>query len=545
MKSQGNIGTDPTKIFINSLMNQKRSTVTPKSIQDRHMQQRPQTQISSQMSDGFDDSEVSGRTGSEDTGSRSYSVRELDISESTSESTKNLIEMERSESSTSRSQGINVDRKFALGNERKGNPRVRRASITPMPQLLAISDTSSIDDDALVLQAEEQRLENKSDFSAPREEKRKMTMILLFSLVVLILGGAIVVVVLWQLEILFNPDGDESQSTPNTLPTPKPMLPVIPPTTAPSNAITMTPSSPLITAPSSAPSEIDRGIDLLGLITEAYPKGRLALQNPNSPQTKALEWLESSGSSGASSVQKILQRYVLATVYYATNGDNWIDGTGWLSEGDECNWMSKTQFPCNEKGEFTKLDLKENNLSGTLPAELEILSGTLQSIDIRDNYVSGEISWGLVNLEELDLSSNNFSGDLTRDLFDATKLTRLSLFDNKLSSSIPTELGQLTNLDMLDLGSNTLTSTIPTTIGKLSALTGLSLFNNLLTGTIPAELSNIKGLKKLYTDSNYFKAPLPTGVCLLDVDEFWGDCEEIQCICCTTCCSDNFGCYVI
>jgi len=119
------------------------------------------------------------------------------------------------------------------------------------------------------------------------------------------------------------------------------------------------------------------------------------------------------------------------------------------------------------------------------------------------------------------------------------------LFDNKLSSSIPTELGQLTNLDMLDLGSNTLTSTIPTTIGKLSALTGLSLFNNLLTGTIPAELSNIKGLKKLYTDSNYFKAPLPTGVCLLDVEEFWGDCEEIQCICCTTCCSDNFGCYVI
>jgi len=304
--------------------------------------------------------------------------------------------------------------------------------------------------------------------------------------------------------------------------------------------------------PSAAPVTIDSPADatnLVNLIINAFPEGQPALQNSNSSQMKALKWLESSTNNRILTEKSFLQRYALATVYFSTNGDNWRENTGWLSELDECSWLSTSESTCDDMGEYIKLDLQDNNLVGTLPPELMILSDTLQTVNVRKNSLSGilqsQVISNLVNLEILDLSSNSFSGVLTPEIFDATSLTRLSLFENNISSYIPTELGQLTKLNVLDLGSNKLTSTIPHTVEKLSNLVGLSLFNNMLTGTLPEELSSIRSLQMLYIDSNNLNAPLPTDLCLLNIEEFWGDCEKIQCTCCTTCCSDNFGCFPV
>jgi hypothetical protein len=69
---------------------------------------------------------------------------------------------------------------------------------------------------------------------------------------------------------------------------------------------------------------------------------------------------------------------------------------------------------------------------------------------------------------------------------------------------------------------------------------GLSLFDNLLTGTIPTQLQRLTGLENLYLDTNDLVGPVP--VCDLNLVEFWTDCDEVKCSCCTTCCDDSLGC---
>jgi hypothetical protein len=599
----GEIELDPTRIFITSLMTNKRTMPSTQLLSNNRQvwqglaEPRPQSQIAV----GYDRSEATGGSASECSTSRSHNIRTTDVSESTSKNASEPRDMLRSESSSSQSHGNNAFDNSASSSNRRGGisrsrnrPNLPRRQSLVMPDVSFNSDTTDSSHDMEQAMTAPQSIQNALDNSAssknrhreistsrnrpnrPRrqslvmpdvsfnsvtssqtspslmpppaseesfstqvdlpkssERSRKTMILLLWFFVVLIVASAIVVVVLWQIGILFNNQDDDSQYTSIALPTPMPQSPVMPSTKA----------------PSVAPPDVENEINLSDLIVEAYPQSQPALENPNSPQAKALKWLESSTNSGISKAQSFLQRYTLATVYYSTKGDDWIDNTGWLSEENECYWMSKAQLICDDLGKFVKLDLQENNLVGTLPDELGILSDTLRSINIRKNNLSGQLPSrtisDLTNLEVLDLSSNDFSGVLHPELFDATSLTRLSLFENNFSSSIPTEVGQLTKLDVLDLGSNKLTSTIPTTIEKLTKLAGLSLFNNMLTGTVPAELSGIQSLEMLYIDSNELEAPLPTEVCGLHIREFWGDCEEIQCTCCTTCCINNFGCFVV
>ena len=76
-------------------------------------------------------------------------------------------------------------------------------------------------------------------------------------------------------------------------------------------------------------------------------------------------------------MQRILiQRYSLIVLYYATNGANWFDNEGWLSDSDECDWYGVT---CNDSGFVTGLQLDGNNLIGTIPSNIASLSqlGTL------------------------------------------------------------------------------------------------------------------------------------------------------------------------
>ena len=62
-----------------------------------------------------------------------------------------------------------------------------------------------------------------------------------------------------------------------------------------------------------------------------------------------------------------LQRESLIALYDATNGDNWDDNTGWLSDSDECNWFG---VGCTSGGIVTELELDDNNLIGTIPSDI-------------------------------------------------------------------------------------------------------------------------------------------------------------------------------
>lgn len=129
--------------------------------------------------------------------------------------------------------------------------------------------------------------------------------------------------------------------------------------------------------PTPAPTTEAR-IALQDLIASHALDGGVALSDPLSPQFKALSWLESDANLDYPDWRKV-QRHVLATFYYSTNGDDWLERDGWLMEEHECDWFSSAvDPPCDENGVFTRLVLFDNNVTGSLPKDIAILSDSMR-----------------------------------------------------------------------------------------------------------------------------------------------------------------------
>ncbi|MCI06230.1 brassinosteroid LRR receptor kinase-like, partial [Trifolium medium] len=84
-----------------------------------------------------------------------------------------------------------------------------------------------------------------------------------------------------------------------------------------------------------------------------------------------------------------------------------------------------------------------------------------------------------------DISHNNLSGPIPKEIGEMQFLFILHMSHNHLSGSIPQELGKMKNLNILDLSYNELEGQIPETMTRLSLLTELYLSNNFLSGSIP------------------------------------------------------------
>ena len=123
---------------------------------------------------------------------------------------------------------------------------------------------------------------------------------------------------------------------------------------------------------------------LFALLASVSPDGGEALRDPSSPQYEALTWLSSPINNNAFLPDdRLIQRFVLATFYYSTRGDNWDSSFLWLTSANECLWhtTSSSASVCDHNNRLTELDLRENNLMGSLPLELLILSDTLGEYD--------------------------------------------------------------------------------------------------------------------------------------------------------------------
>lgn len=159
----------------------------------------------------------------------------------------------------------------------------------------------------------------------------------------------------------------------------------------------------------------------------------------------------------------------LVVFYNATNGDGWLDKSGWLEGTTVANWYGVTV----NRDHVSALNLAKNQLGGFLPAELGAL-----------NY-----------LGYLALNDNQLTGNIPSTLGKLTSLTGLALSNNQLSGSIPTSLGNLTKLTSLYLSSNQLSGSVPSEIGNLVNLKTLNIHNNQLSGSLPVSLSNLTSLE--------------------------------------------------
>ncbi|KAG6658637.1 receptor-like protein 7 [Carya illinoinensis] len=148
------------------------------------------------------------------------------------------------------------------------------------------------------------------------------------------------------------------------------------------------------------------------------------------------------------------------------------------------------------------IDLSHNNFSGDLPAEcfqqwnamklfgakeLQYLDYSIISYSITLTTRSIELKYERIQdeLKVIDLSCNRFEGGIPEVVGNLKGLHILNFSNNALFGHIPSSLANLTNLESLDLSQNNLIGEIPLQLAQLTFLAFFKVFNNRLTGPIP------------------------------------------------------------
>eukprot|EP00797_Seminavis_robusta_P033458 Sro777_g200981.3 (445) ;mRNA; r:8956-10435 len=205
------------------------------------------------------------------------------------------------------------------------------------------------------------------------------------------------------------------------------------------------------------------------------------IEYPRSPQSKAYEWLVSNKTKLATYPKwRMTQRFALATFFFSTRGDFWVNHHGWLDrEFHECNWEQQSYnlycMQCDDSGHIKGLTFYGNKLDGTIPPELSLLSADLELLSLA------------VNME--------LKGQIPTEIGLLTKLRVFQTFNTELSGTIPTELGLLSDLRSLELGGAGICGTVPTELDNLGCLTNLKFLGmTQLTGTVPSELFQLTNL---------------------------------------------------
>ena len=257
------------------------------------------------------------------------------------------------------------------------------------------------------------------------------------------------------------------------------------------------------------------------------------IEAPTTPQFEAFQWLSTVDDVCPEDRLDVVQRYILAVLYFSTDGENWencrADGTGpcpaaanrYLSSSNVCQWF---ETECDVNGEIESIGLDDNSLSGVLPSELV----SLQRLRVLQFDLNGGIggmipdAYGdLSNLRILDLEFNALTGAIPENLYMATSLVELSLNSNFLVGDISPSVGDLQMLDVLQLDNNMIQGEIPPEIGELESLSFLTVNTNEITGVIPQTLANNTRLRTIAAQQNELRGPIPS---------FLGDLELLETI---------------
>lgn len=294
-----------------------------------------------------------------------------------------------------------------------------------------------------------------------------------------------------------------------------------------------------------------------------------SLLNMFTPQGQAFDWLTNDKTANPDlnemSDDTKTQRFALAALFYATNGNYWTNKTNWISSESECKWYSSAASPCDDNGRLIALELDSNQVQGLLPFEISLLTSlttlsmqnpgnsstflsgsvprflgsaiSLRSINLSGNQFSGVIPselGSLVNLEYLDLSNNALSGEIPPSFALLRKMTAFDVAGNKLTSinalffegkltlselnlsrnrleDLPPSTGRLLSLRTLNLAQNSF-STFPLEVTELLFLSSLDLSGNSITGQIPGHLGRMNALRNLNLSKNKLVGNIPAEI---------------------------------
>ncbi|XP_039154873.1 receptor like protein 23-like [Eucalyptus grandis] len=160
---------------------------------------------------------------------------------------------------------------------------------------------------------------------------------------------------------------------------------------------------------------------------------------------------------------------------------------------------------------FQELYLSDNRFSGEFKESFDAPSHVLDTLDLSNNNIGGELPmfiWELRELSSLSLSSNNLSGSFHINLIQQLRyLSDLDLSYNRFSidaTNTTSQASSFPDLESLFLASCQLT-TLPQFLANQSELIVLDLSENYIQGDIPRWIWTLESLRDLNFSSNLFE----------------------------------------
>ncbi|KAF3448854.1 hypothetical protein FNV43_RR09569 [Rhamnella rubrinervis] len=184
------------------------------------------------------------------------------------------------------------------------------------------------------------------------------------------------------------------------------------------------------------------------------------------------------------------------------------------------------------------MDISHNNLSGSIPvcfnnfkamaSKQETGVGifyskmysreSMEKMFVVKKGVEHQYDTILMLVASLDLSSNNFFGEIPQQLTTLMGLQSLNLSGNQLNGSIPGDIGNMMWMESLDLSRNQFSGKIPSSLRSLSFLAHLNLSYNKLFGAIPLS-TQLQSLDASGFTGNELCGPPLTKACRVVVNE--------------------------
>ncbi|KAL5985460.1 hypothetical protein ACLOJK_027444 [Asimina triloba] len=175
-----------------------------------------------------------------------------------------------------------------------------------------------------------------------------------------------------------------------------------------------------------------------------------------------------------------------------------------------CSWSGVT---CNSNStSLIGLDLSQRNLSGSISGSHLKSLVDLVDLNLSFNSFSGQLPkelFGLANLRSLDISRNSFDGRFPDGISSIPYLEVFDAFSNSFSGPLPVEIASLSFLRVLNLAGSYFEGPIPPEYGSFRSLEFLHLAGNSLTGQVPPHLGNLSSVTHMEIGYNSYRGSIP------------------------------------
>ncbi|XP_076890945.1 receptor-like protein 7 [Bidens hawaiensis] len=168
----------------------------------------------------------------------------------------------------------------------------------------------------------------------------------------------------------------------------------------------------------------------------------------------------------------------------------------------------------NKRSRLQILDISHNSFSSEIPENWCSQWGVMMNDETGDPSAKKHLSFAVLQLsnycyqDTVTVTAKGLELELLKIL---TIFISIDISNNQFSGEMPRTIGRLKALYVLNVSHNAFTGSIPSSLGGLSQLESLDMSSNKLTGEIPQELARLPFLSTFNLSYNQLKGRIPTG----------------------------------